>query len=162
MASIDDVVTTAASDVERAGDPVASDEEAVIEFASCMRQQDIDFPDPTVDADGNVGFDLASLRSLSEMDETELRTAFESCVQHLAGVSFGFERIFDAAFQDDLVTFAGCMRENGFDMPDPDFAALTTTGQIFPDTLDINDPDFDRAFEICQDTLPGIPGLSSQ
>ena len=162
VASIEDVVTTSAAPGETttAPEPDGSDEEAVLEFASCMRQRDIDFPDPTVDADGNVGFDLASLRTLTDTDEAELNAAFEACVPLLSGVSFGFERIFDADFQDDLVTFAGCMRENGFDMPDPDFAALTTTGEIFPSTLDINDPDFDVAFEACQDTFPGIPGLS--
>ena len=162
VASIDDIAATPAED-----DPVASpgsarsDEAAVLEFASCMRDEGIDFPDPNVDADGNVGFDLASLRSLSELDQTEVETAFESCLDLLAGVSFGFERIFDADFQDDLVAFAGCMRDNGFDMPDPDFAALTTTGEIFPEMLDITDPDFESAFDACQDTLPGIPGLSS-
>jgi hypothetical protein len=162
VASIDDVVTTASGGAETTSTTVAgeSDEEAVLEFASCMRQRNIDFPDPNVDADGNVGFDLAALRDLTGMDEDELQAAFEGCLPLLAGVSFGFERIFDAEFQDDLVAFTGCMRENGFDMPDPDFAALTTTGEIFPSTLDINDPDFDTAFEACQDTLPGIPGLA--
>ncbi len=162
VASIDDVVTTATpsettTTTDAAGE---SDEAAVLEFASCMRERNIDFPDPTVDADGNVGFDLAAIRGLTEIDEDELTAAFESCLFLLEGVSFGFERIFDAEFQDDVLAFAACMRENGFDMPDPDFAALTTTGQLFPDSLDINDPDFDPAFEACQDTLPGIPGLA--
>ena len=162
VASIEDVVTTSAAPGETTAAPESdgSDEEAVLEFASCMRQRNIDFPDPTVDADGNVGFDFAALRTLTATDEAELDAAFEACVPLLAGVSFGFERIFAAEFQDDLVAFAGCMRDNGFDMPDPDFAALTTTGEIFPSTLDINDPDFDAAFEACQETLPGIPGLA--
>jgi len=165
VASIDDVVTaggeTADDSVEPTTDEWISDEEAVLEFASCMRDRGIDFPDPNVDADGNVGFDIASLRNLTDMDEVELEAAFEECLFLLQGVSFGFERIFDTDFQDDLVVFAACMRDNGFDMPDPDFAALTTTGQIFPEMLDLDDPDFEPAFEACQDSLPGIPGLSA-
>lgn len=165
VASIDDVVTAgeeAADDsVEPTTDELKSDEEAVLEFASCMRDRNIDFPDPNVDADGNVGFDIASLRSLTDLDEVELEAAFDECLFLLEGVSFGFERIFDTDFQDDLVVFSGCMRDNGFDMPDPDFGALTTTGQIFPEMLDLDDPDFEPAFEACQDFLPGIPGLST-
>ena len=51
------------------------------------------------------------------------------------------------------------MRDNGFDMPDPDFANLTTTGRLYPE-FDLDDPDFESAFEACQDSLPGIPGIA--
>ena len=135
-------------------------EAAVLEFAGCMRAGGIDFPDPEIDSEGNVGFDLEMFQGLSEMDEAELEAAFENCVDLLEGVSFGFERIFEADFQDAVLEFAGCMRANGFDMPDPDFSQLTTTGEIFSEQIDITDPDFESAFEVCQDTLPGIPGLS--
>ena len=91
----------------------------------------------------------------------ELEAAFEPCAPLLEGVNFGFDRIFEAEFQDDLVSFSVCMRANGFDMPDPDFSALTTTGQLYPEEIDPTDPDFEPAFEACQDTLPGIPGISS-
>lgn len=162
--SIDDV--TAASASPEAESPATGssgdDEAAVLAFSGCMREEGIDFPDPKVDSEGNVGFDLPAMQGLTDMDEAELEAAFEECIQLLEGVSFGFERIFEADFQDDVLEFAECMRANGFDMPDPDFAALTTTGEIFPGGLDLNDPDFEVAFEACQDTLPGIPGLATE
>jgi hypothetical protein len=157
VASIEDVATTTtAGSVDEELD---DDEAAVLEFAACMRDGGIDFPDPVVDADGNVGFDLLALRDLADVDQAELETAFEPCAQFLAGVNFGFDRVFETEFQDDLVEFSGCMRDNGFDMPDPDFSALTGTGQLYPE-FDLEDPDFEAAFEACEESLPGIPGIS--
>lgn len=163
VASIEDLSTVTTSTVGEApaSDELVMDEEAVLAFAACMREGGIDFPDPVVDSDGNVGFDLVAMRALTDVDETELEAAFESCVALLAGVSFGFERIFETEFQDDLVAFSVCMRENGFDMPDPDFSALTSSGRLYPNDIDPDDPDFETAFEACQDALPGIPGISS-
>jgi hypothetical protein len=161
VASIDKVGTTSVAPVGGADESNVNDEAAVLEFAECMRDGGIDFPDPVVDPDGNLGFDLMAMRDLGEVDQSELEAAFEPCALLLEFVSFGFERIFEADFQDDLIAFSACMRENGFDMPDPDFSALTSTGQLYPEELDPNDPDFEPAFEACQDTLPGIPGIST-
>ncbi len=163
VASIDDVVTSAAASGATTQPPAEtkSDEEAVLEFAACMRDENVDFPDPIVDAEGNVGFDFDSLGDLTLMDESELERAFEACVPLLAGVSFGFERIFETGFQDDVVVFAGCMRENGIDMPDPDFSGIMEGGQLFPGWQpELDDPDFEAAFEVCEDLLPGIPGIA--
>lgn len=159
VASLDDVATTTTAGASDPSDETAIDEAAVLEFAACMRDGGIDFPDPVVDADGNVGFDLLALRDLADVDESELEAAFEPCAPLLEGVSFGFEDIFDAEFQDELLDFSVCMRANGFDMPDPDFSNLTTNGQLYPE-FDLDDPDFETAFEACQDSLPGIPGIA--
>ena len=164
VASIEDVVTQppASATSPQVPQDTQSDEASVLEFAACMRDGGIDFPDPTVDSAGNVGFDFAALSDLSQLDEDELQSAFEACVSLLAGVSFGFERIFETEFQDDVVVFAGCMRENGIDMPDPDFAGILEGGQLFPGwNPDLDDPDFEVAFEACEDLLPGIPGLTT-
>jgi len=136
------------------------DEEAVLGFAACMREEGIDFPDPVVDRDGNVGFDLLTLRKVGQVDEDALTAAFENCSSHLEGVEFGFEQLFNAEFQDQLVAFSGCMRDHGFDMPDPDFSDLGESGRLYP-PFDVNDPDFDVAFDACRDALPGIPGIAN-
>ena len=163
VASIEDLsgatTTTVASqpnDTE-----LALDEEKVLAFAACMRDGGVDFPDPVVDSDGNVGFDLLAMRDLGEVDEAEMEAAFESCFQHLEGVNFGFERVFETDFQDEVVVFAGCMRENGIDMPDPDFSGIMEGSPIFPGwEPELDDPDFEAAFAACEDLLPGIPGIS--
>lgn len=161
VASIEDlsVVTTAttAPSAENGG----SDEENVLAFSACMRDGGVDFPDPVVDSEGNVGFDLTAMRDLGEVDEAELEAAFEQCAQYLEGVNFGFERVFETEFQDEVVVFAGCMRENGIDMPDPDFSGIMEGRPLFPGwEPELDDPDFEVAFEACEDLLPGIPGLT--
>jgi hypothetical protein len=161
VASIDDLSTeTTAVPAPSVDDELSVDEEKVLEFAACMREQGIDFPDPVVDSDGNVGFDLMALRELADVDRTEVEAAFEPCAVLLEGVNFGFDRFFDAEFQDDLVAFSACMRANGFDMPDPDFTGLSDGEPLYP-PFDLDDPDFEPAFDACRDALPGIPGIAN-
>lgn len=163
VASIEDLSGSTTSTVEAPGgeDELALDEDKVLTFAACMRDGGIDFPDPVVDSDGNVGFDLMAMRDLGEVDEAELQAAFEPCVEYLEGVNFGFERVFETEFQDEVVVFAGCMRENGIDMPDPDFSGILEGSPLFPGwEPELDDPDFEAAFEACEDLLPGIPGIA--
>ena len=163
VASIEDLSDSTTSTVASptADDELATDEENVLAFAACMRDGGIDFPDPVVDSDGNVGFDLMAMSDLGEIDEAEIQAAFEPCVEYLEGVNFGFERVFETDFQDEVVVFAGCMRENGIDMPDPDFSGIMEGSPLFPGwEPELDDPDFEVAFEACEDLLPGIPGIA--
>lgn len=161
IASLEDLATeTTAAQGDSTDDP-AIDEEKVLQFSACMRDSGIDFPDPVVDAEGNVGFDLMGMRDLADVDEDEIQAAFDGCFQYLEGVNFGFERVFDVDFQDQVVVFAGCMRENGIDMPDPDFSGIMEGEQLFPGwEPELDDPDFETAFDACEDLLPGIPGIA--
>ena len=161
VASIADLSQVTTSTAAPLADDLVIDEEKVLAFAACMRDGGIDFPDPVVDSDGNVGFDLMAMRDLAEVDEEEINAAFEPCVFHLEGVNFGFERVFDAEFQDEVVVFAACMRDNGIDMPDPDFSGIMEGRPLFPGwEPELDDPDFEVAFEACEDLLPGIPGIA--
>ncbi|MEE8456868.1 MAG: hypothetical protein V3S28_02360, partial [Acidimicrobiia bacterium] len=71
--------------------------------------------------------------------------------------------------QDNFLEFAVCMRENGYDMPDPDFSNFGQPGQgggqgrgqLFGGDLDRNDPAFQSAFAACEDIFSDafrIPG----
>jgi len=163
VASIDDLSgeTTSTAVAAATDDELSIDEDKLLEFTSCMRDAGIDFPDPIVDSDGNVGFDLMAMRDMADVPEDEMQAAFDNCFQHLEGVNFGFERVFDAEFQDQVVVFAGCMRENGIDMPDPDFSGIMEGEPLFPGwEPDLDDPDFEAAFDACEDMLPGIPGIA--
>jgi len=158
---LSDVTTSTMADPVATEDELVIDEEKVLAFASCMRDGGIDFPDPVVDAEGNVGFDLMAMRDLADVDEDEINAAFEPCAHHLEGVNFGFEQVFDAEFQDEVLVFAGCMRDNGIDMPDPDFSGIMEGRPLFGNWQpDMEDPDFEAAFEACEELLPGIPGIA--
>ena len=56
--------------------------------------------------------------------------------------------------EDMLVEYAGCMRDNGVDMPDPDFSA--GSGMIDLGIADPNDATFRAADEACRSILAGF------
>ena len=56
--------------------------------------------------------------------------------------------------EDLLVEYAGCMRDNGVDMPDPDFSG--GGGMIDLGIADPNDSTFQAADEACRSILAGF------
>ena len=90
-----------------------------------MREEGIDFPDPTFDIDGNPEFD-----NLEIENEDEFETAFENCEEILRNAlpeQFDLDPEVEAALVDASLEFSQCMREEGID---------------FPDELSINDETF--------------------
>jgi hypothetical protein len=162
VASIDDVVITEAPATEETTvTEQEATEQAFLEFAQCMREQGIDMADPTVDADGNViparpNFD----GDPSTLDREAIRAARDVCGDVLEGATLGFERRNDTEFQDQALAYAQCMRDNGVDIPDPDFSAQGGPGGgLFGGRdIDRDDPAFQAAEEICQEEIPGFGG----
>ena len=140
-------------------------EQAMFAFASCMRTNGVEIEDPTVDADGNLQF--GGLRTQGgNADREAIRAGMEACEDHLEGVVLGRGGDLDPTeLQDTLLEFAVCMRENGYDMPDPDFSNAGPGGGDEPaqgggpfGRIDFDDPDFVTAQEACQDVLGDIRG----
>lgn len=166
VASIDNEPNTVGQDSP--GGPTASDEETLLEFAACMRDNGVeDFEDPVVNPDGSVEFGFAGgggvADSLADVDTDVLEAAFEACSDALLGLAFGSDGQFDlVAFQDTLLEFAQCMRDNGVDVDDPslaDFAPGNQDGGGFGGPfadLDIGDPEVRAAFEACQPIFTGF------
>jgi hypothetical protein len=146
--------TTAAPEVSR--------EEALLAFTACLRDAGVDIDDPTVDADGNLRIARPNdPESESDLDREAFRAAREGCQQHLEGVTLGFRDGDRTEIEDQLLEFAACIRDNGYDMPDPDFGDSGTPGQGGGPfgAIDRDDPAFQAAAEACEDTLPGAgPG----
>ncbi|MCY4665653.1 MAG: hypothetical protein OXC00_13410 [Acidimicrobiaceae bacterium] len=147
-----------------------TDEERLLAFAECMRENGVDFPDPVVEADGAVTFGFrpgsggGGLQALREIGrDPDLPAARETCQGLVAGVAFGagpggFDQI---ELQDTLLEFARCMRDHGVDIGDPDMSRIgpganddDQAGGPFG-AIDTDDPDFAPAFEVCQQQLPG-------
>ena len=119
VASLEDTPTTTV--VASANDASADDEDTLLEFASCMRDNGVeDFEDPSIGADGVPEFNLRG--GGSDTDRDVVREAFEACSEHLEGLAFGPGSIDVTELADTLVEFAACMRDNGYDMPDPDLS----------------------------------------
>lgn len=160
VASLEATETTV-SDV-LSDDAAASDEEALLEFSACMRDNGIDdFEDPTFNADGTPEFSLRGASSGSDADRDEMRAAFEACQDHLESLAFGPGSVDVTEIEDTLVDFAACMRDNGFDMPDPDLSNFGERGAEgggpFGGRLDPDDPDFISAMEECEHIFENLP-----
>lgn len=150
-----------------------TDEERLLEFAQCMRDNGVDFPDPIVEADGTIGFGLRpgrggggqngeALQSIGR--DPDLPAARAACSEIIEGLALGpggqnFDEL-EVELMDRLLEFAQCMRDQGVDIPDPDpnvFAPGGGGGRPFGG-LDLDDADVATAFEVCQDRLPMRPG----
>ena len=173
VASLETTDTTAASDAV-AGEDVAVDaEQAMLDLAACLRDNGVEIEDPTVDASGNVqfgGLRGATAADGAEIDREAFRAAMDQCQESLEGVALGFGgrgEIDVTELQDTMVEYAACMRDNGYDMDDPD---LTNSGPgsggepgegggggPFGD-IDRDDPDYLAAQDVCGDILGGLPG----
>jgi hypothetical protein len=144
-------------------------EQAMLDLTQCLRDQGIEIADPTVDAEGNP--QLARPEFGEEGANEAFRTAIRGCGELLEGVTLGRQGLDFSALQDTLVEYAGCMRDNGYQMDDPDFSSFGQPpqdgepgqggGRIFGQ-FDLDDPEWQAANEACEDILagfgPGGPG----
>jgi len=141
---------------------LADTEEQLLLFTECMREQGIDLPDPSVGPDGFPQFEPP--KDFDPNDTDAIFDAVEECREFLEGVSLGFEDLDITAITDTLVEFAACMRDNGYDLPDPDFSIIQPRSGSMPNAgpfgdIDLTDADFLDAFEVCDDLITnlGVP-----
>lgn len=166
IVSLEDAAET--SSTTTVADETIDEEQAVIDLVECLREEGLDVADPEVDSEGNVDIrGLFRQAEQGEYDEGEVEAAMEACATEADAVRVGFTRDFDLTdIEDQLLAFAACMRDNGYDMPDPDLSNFGPGGSgggsggggMLGD-LDEDDPDFQAALAQCQDFLPGVgPG----
>ena len=126
-------------------------EEGVLNFAQCMREEGINFPDPTFDIDGNPEFD-----NLEIENEEEFENAFESCEDILRNAlpeQFDLDPEVEAALVDASLEFSQCMRDQGIDFPDPKPGEYRFFAFRDAD-IDFSSEEVQEAFEICQPENP--------
>lgn len=149
---------SAAAEVDLAD---ATDEELAMAFAECLRDNGVDVNDPTVNADGTVS--LASLFDGPPQISTDEEPIFDECGELLEGANFGpgagdFDQ---TEIQDQLVEFAGCLRDQGLDVRDPDISgglAAATAGPEALFGLDLQDAQYEAEVEACSSILAFLPG----
>ena len=145
------VVTIESTTATTIVDEETTFEEGVLEFAQCMREEGINFPDPTFDIDGNPQID-----NLEIENEEEFERAFENCEDILRNAlpeQFDLDPEVEAALVDASLEFSQCMRDQGIDFPDPkpgEFGFFA-----FRDAdIDFGSEAVQEAFEICQPENP--------
>ena len=124
-------------------------ERALFDLSACMRDEGVEVGDPTVDADGNVLLGTPP-GGESISDHGALMDAYAVCGDLIGGRSLGHGDADRTAVHDRLVEFAACVRDNGYDVSDPDFS--NSGGELFPG-LDEDDPDFQAAQKVCEALL---------
>jgi hypothetical protein len=138
--------TGAASQASASPTPSVDPAEQGRKFAQCMRDHGVDMPDPETDGNGRMSLRLDAKGGKGEVDK-----AMEAC-KSLS--PFGEKgREISPEQQEQVLAFVQCMRDNGVDMPDPDFSAGGVTigkpgGKNSPDG-----PTFRKASEACRDKL---------
>jgi hypothetical protein len=130
----------------------ADREQALLDFARCMREQGVPIQDPQVDSQGNLQLQPGQF---GDVDQATVEKAREACQEHLEGVTRGFTPEDQTRLQDALVKYASCMRQNGYDMPDPDFSQ---GGRAFFGNIDRDDPAYQKAHEACKQRLAQLQG----
>ena len=149
-----------------------TDEERLLDFAQCMRDNGVDFPDPVVEADGTIAFGRRFGPGGADQDDEnlsqigrdpDLPAARAACDGLIEGLALGpggqnFDELQIELF-DRLLEFAQCMRDNGIDIADPDPNAFGRGGSG-PGSggpfggIDLEDGDDSAAFELCSEHLP--------
>ena len=131
-------------------------EEAVLAFTACLRDEGLDIDDPAVDGEGNLVAPSPHAVAAETLDMAAVHSAFDVCRGFLDNVAFGLSTEDLSEREDELLAFAVCMRENGYDMPDPDFSGGGHSGAgPFGDAIDTDDPKFQTAVTSCDDIVGG-------
>lgn len=174
LATLEAAGDDTAAVAEDAADAAVDAEEALMAFSQCMRHNGIaDYPDPTLNADGSIGFGFVRgglEDSGIDPRSEEFSAARDICAEHLEGIAIGRagEGFDETELTDTLLAFAQCMRDHEVPMDDPDLSGFAPGqsegggGGPFGD-LDFGDPEFQEAFEACQEqvnfTGPGGGGF---
>jgi hypothetical protein len=168
------VATLASAAPGSSGSPSASPtasadpQQAMLDYARCMREHGIDMPDPVINQDGSGAISMTSGSATgSGPSKSEMDTAQAAC-QHFMDSAFlqGPAQEMSQADQDAMLAYSKCMRDHGIDMPDPVFdgkggVTMTVTG----DSTGLNPTStkFQDAQATCQKNLPGAgsggPGI---
>jgi hypothetical protein len=134
-------------------------EERMMAFTECLREQGIEVMDPVVDADGNV--DKPELAEGAEWGK-EAGEAWEACEHHLKGFTGWGKEDADVDEQieqlDRYIALATCLREKNYDLDDPTAETLDAWMEDFKKAIDWKDPDAVADYEECSGEAVGEGG----
>ncbi|WP_406065722.1 hypothetical protein OG462_40095 [Streptomyces sp. NBC_01077] len=111
------------------------------EHRKCLREQGLDVPEPKPGEQG-VGLTIGG----DGMSKEKMEKAFKACQDKAGGAGFGKEPT--QADKDKALAYAKCMRENGFNMPDPKFGSGAQAAMPIPQGAEKQK--FDKAAKACE------------
>jgi hypothetical protein len=131
-------------------------EEAMLEFAECMRENGVDMPDPQTGG-GGAGIVIGPGADGDAPDMEAFEAADEACrhlMEEVMGARPDLSPEEQAEMEDQALAFAQCMRDNGVDMPDPEFDG---DGRVTQEMrgVDPGDESFQEAQDACAERMGG-------
>jgi len=112
-----------------------------------MRQHGIDIPDPKIDAQGRMA---QQLPAGAGPNDPKFKAADQACKQYAPGG--GEPEKVDPQAQQQMLTYARCMRQHGIDIPDPKpGGGIDANGDA---GVNPNDPKYKAADQACQQFAP--------
>lgn len=104
------------------GAPSSDPQQAMLDYAECMRDNGIDMPDPEFTEDGGMMMSMGAAEGEGP-DPEDYEAADDECAHFMeqARSNIEIDPEEQAEMQEEMLEFAECMREQGIDMPDPQF-----------------------------------------
>jgi hypothetical protein len=140
-------------------DAQANAEDAALDYAKCMREHGVDVPDPKP---GEGGFGI-QIQSSDPQENEKFQDAQDACGDILQKAIPEGDRPDSAEMRDKLHEMTECLRDKGYDVPEPQ---VFGPGDSPPDNPPapskelqdlMDDPDFQQAQEDCSKEA-GLPG----
>ena len=132
-------------------DAQAKADDAALDYAKCMREHGIDVPDPKP---GGGGFGI-QIQSSDAQENEKFQEAQDACGDILQKAIPEGDRPDPAEMRDELHKMTECLRDKGYDVPEPQ---VFGPGDSPPDNPPepskelqdlMDDPDFQQAQEDC-------------
>jgi len=103
----------------------ADNEEAILAYTQCLRDQGLTVEDPTFDADGSISGGFFGPDSGLDPGSAEFQAAQEACGSLIEGITLGRgggEGFDTEAMQEASLAFTECLRDEGLVVDDLDFS----------------------------------------
>jgi hypothetical protein len=128
------------------GGDSASREDAILEFAECMRAHGVDLPDPQPGE---------NVIEPGDPNDPAAKVAQEACDEKLEKFAQDVSPEEDEEFREGWLAFSKCMREEGIDLADPQFLGPGKV-QLGIAGIETDSPAFEAAREACEDEAPDM------
>ena len=129
-------------------DEPMNDEEKMMAFTQCMRDEGVELVDAGVDSEGNM--QRPTMAEGVQVTREKFGEAMEVCNKHLEGLTMGREREDVSDVVDKMVALATCLRDKGYDIDDPTAETLDQWQVDFRVKFDWDDPNAEAAYEECK------------
>ena len=138
--SAQDEISSTVADAE------LTDEQRTTQYVECLRDLGYSMKDPELKADGTIdsmAFRMAIGQALSLSDTNrEDRKSFDFCSPLLEGITWKTrsEPEDETKLKDDMLTFAQCLRDKGFNVKDPVFDSENLRASMRPMIQNLTGP----------------------